>query len=189
MKPLDRLLQAWRIRMALPHIRSGDRLLDIGCLDRRLIDRALARVEHAVGIDPAIEPLQSDRFELQSGRFPGELNAEPERFDCITALAVLEHVDDPEGFARACFALLSPGGRVVLTIPHPAVDLLLDILIRLRLADGMATEQHHGFEPAEARRHFERVGFTTTVERRFQLGLNRLFVFEKAIAPCPTRAE
>ncbi len=179
MKALDRLLQSWRIAKALPHVRPGDRLLDIGCFDRRLIDRVLDRVDTAVGIDPRIEPGSSGRVELIRGRFPDEAHFEPECFDCITALAVLEHVEDPRGFAKACARALAPGGRIVLTIPHRFVDRLLAALMTLRLADGMSAEEHHGFDLEEGRKAFAEAGLRLEAEERFQLGLNRLFVFRK----------
>ena len=117
---------------------------------------------------------------IERGTFPEDLTAEPGAFDCITALAVLEHVREPEAFAAACHRLLAPGGRVVLTVPHPAVDRIIDALIRLRLADGMDFDEHHGFDVAQTRPIFEEAGFRPVAVRPFQLGLNRIFVFEKA---------
>ncbi len=179
MKALDRFLQAWRIRMALPYIQRGDRLLDVGCFDRSLIDRVLDRVDSALGIDPRIEPERTDRVALIRGRFPEDLPLEPERFDCITALAVLEHVEDPHGFAAGCARALAPGGRVVLTVPHRHVDRILAALMAIGLADGMAAEEHHGFELERAREAFAEAGLRVEKEVGFQLGLNRVFVFRK----------
>lgn len=179
MKPLDRLLQRWRIGMAIPHVRPGDRLLDIGCFDRSLIDETLDRIDSAVGVDATLEPARDGRVELRRGHFPRDIDLAPGSFDCITALAVLEHVEDPAAFATACRQALAPGGRVVLTVPHPLVDRILDLLIALRLVDGMAAEEHHGFDVSETRTIFESAGLPLRLERRFQLGLNRLYVFEK----------
>jgi len=207
-KALDRFLRSWRIAKALPHVRPGDRLLDVGCFDRSLIDRVLDRVDAAVGIDPSIDPSiepaieptiepsiesgrsgrsrRSDRVELIRGRFPEDARFDPESFDCVTALAVLEHVEDPRAFAEACARALAPGGRVVLTVPHAFVDRILDGLIAVGLADGMAAEEHHGFDLEDARKAFEDAGLRLEIEERFQLGLNRLFVFGKAPSRNPS---
>jgi len=179
MRLADRLLRRWRIARAAGWVRPGDRLLDVGCYDRSLIDAVGDRIGSAVGIDAVAEPGETGGVRIVRGSFPKDLDAEPGRFDCVTALAVLEHVDAPDAFAAACHRLLAPGGRVVLTVPHPFVDRIVDALIALRLADGMDFDEHHGFDVGQTRPIFERAGFRTVAAKTFQLGLNRLFVFEK----------
>ena len=180
MRAVDRILRRWRIARVAGWVRPGDRLLDVGCYDRSLIDAVADRIAGAVGIDSVAEPCESGGVRIERGEFPKDLAAEPGAFDCITALAVLEHVREPDAFATACHRLLSPGGRVVLTVPHPAVDRIVEALIFLRLADGMDFDEHHGFDVADTGPIFEGVGFRRVAVRPFQLGLNRLFVFEKA---------
>ncbi len=179
MKALDRLLQRWRIGVALPFIRSGDRLLDVGCYDRSLIDRVLPRISSAVGIDSEIVASRDERVEILEGSFPTDHPFENASFDCIVMLAVLEHVEDPAALAAECERVLAPGGRLILTVPHPVVDRILDALMFLGLADGMSTEEHHGFDVTQTRSIFEVANLGLLRERWFQLGLNRLFVFEK----------
>ncbi len=165
--------------MAIPHVHSSDRLLDIGCFDRLLIDRVLPRIESALGIDAECTPSKDECVEIRQGFFPGDFTLAESSFDCITMLAVLEHVDDPGPLAKECERLLTPGGRLVLTVPHPLVDQVLAVLMFFRLADGMSAEEHHGFDVSQTRPIFEQAGLRLVRERRFQLGLNRLFVFEK----------
>jgi SAM-dependent methyltransferase len=179
MKPLDRLLQRWRARVAAQWVPAGARLLDVGCADGVLLQRLSPRLRSALGIDPEAQPRVDGGIEIVRGSFPGEPRLPAAGFDCVTLLAVLEHVADPDGLARECHRVLAPGGRAVLTVPHPVVDRILDVLLSLRLIDGMETEQHHGFDTATTVAVFERAGFRTLCDRRFQLGLNRLFVFER----------
>ncbi len=179
MKALDRWLQTWRVRVAAPAIPDGARLLDVGCHDRSLIDRVLPRIASAVGLDPVVAPSEDGRVSFVRGTFPEDAAFEDASFDCIAILATLEHMHDPASVARACHRVLVPGGRVVLTVPHPAVDRILDVLLFLRLADGIDAEEHHGFDVDATTGLFEAAGFRLARERRFQLGLNRLYVFEK----------
>ncbi len=180
MRTIDHILSRWRIGKAAAWTRPGDRLLDVGCYDGSLIREVRPRIASAVGIDAVAEPSDAgDGVRIVRGHFPEDLSEPDGSFDCITALAVLEHVTDPPAFAAACHRLLSPGGRVVLTVPHPRVDGIVDTLIALRLADGMDFEEHHGFDVGRTRPIFEEAGFRLRAERAFQLGLNRLFVFEK----------
>jgi SAM-dependent methyltransferase len=184
MKPLDRLLQRWRISKALPWVRRGDRLLDLGCYDGMLLRRAAERIARGVGVDPLVEPERDGKLEVVRGRVPGEPRFEDESFDCITMLAVLEHIAQREELARECSRVLAPGGRVVITVPRPAVDRVLAVLKRLRLIHGMSLEEHSGYDVERTCPIFQGAGLRLVVRRPFQLGLNCLFVFEK---PVPAR--
>lgn len=41
-----------------------------------------------------------------------------ELFDAIVATEIIEHLENPRHFARQCFALLRPGGRMLLSTPN-----------------------------------------------------------------------
>ncbi len=41
-----------------------------------------------------------------------------QQFDGITATEIIEHVENPRHFLRECFALLKPGGTLILTTPN-----------------------------------------------------------------------
>lgn len=181
MKWLDRQLRDWRIRMAEPFIRDGDRVLDVGCFDLALLRKVRGRVRAAVGIDPLAEPMSEGNLRVARGVLaPGvDLGLEDGSFDCITMLAVLEHVPDPAAVAGECARLLGPGGRVVITVPDAKVDHILAVLHRLRLIHGMSLEEHHGYDVSQTRPVFEGAGLEMKVHRGFQLGLNNLYVFEK----------
>ena len=185
MKWLDRHLRDLRIRQALPFIHDGDRLLDIGCFDLTLLRLIQKRVKLAVGIDPLATPVQDGNLRLIRGLVGGASGHrfEPGSFDCITMLAVLEHIPDSAAIAAECFSLLSPGGRVVITVPDAKVDRILAILHRLRLIHGMSLEEPHGYDTAQTTPTFERAGFRTQRRSTFELGLNNLFVFERLPAP------
>lgn len=179
MNAVDRLLQHWRIRTAAPYVPDGGRVLDIGCYDGALIDYLRLRVAHAVGIDPLATPRQDDSVTILRGRVPGDSRLEAGSFDCVTMLAALEHFDDPVAVSQDCFGLLRPGGRLVLTVPHSVVDHIVNALVWLRILDGMDLEAHHGYDVSTTEPMFSRAGFRLVAKRVFELGLNRLYVFEK----------
>jgi SAM-dependent methyltransferase len=178
MKAGDSFLQRWRVRKAAAHIRRGSRVLDIGCSDGALFRLLHGRIRTGIGIDPDAVPQDSARFKFIKGSVPGALPA-TETFDCITLLAVLEHIEpkQQEVLAERCVAMLRPGGRVICTVPSPAVDRLIHLGQRIRVLDGMAAHEHYGFEPSQTIRLFTQSGLVLHKSRRFQLGLNHLFVF------------
>jgi len=179
MRTIDRWLQRWRISKVIRWIRPGDRLLDVGCFDATLLARVADRVAVGVGIDPVAEPWEDGNLRIVRGPLPGAPVFESSSFDCVTVLAVLEHVREVDSFAAELHRILCPGGRVVVTVPHPIVDPILDALVKVRLIDGMDLGEHHGFDTSQTVPIFERAGFELEVARRFQLGLNQLFVFSK----------
>lgn len=182
MTAVDRLLQRWRFRKVRPFLTAQTRVLDIGSADGALF-RYHPDVAAYVGIDPDAAqagPLGRGA-RLVRGHFPQAIEGEPP-FDVIAMLAVLEHVP-PEAqspLAAACHAYLRPQGHLVVTVPSPAVDRILDVLAALRLIHGMAMEQHYGFGVSQTPAIFERPDFQLRQADTFQLGLNHLFVFQKA---------
>ncbi len=186
MQIVDRILQRWRIGQALRYVRKGDRLLDVGCFDRSLLDRAAGRIASGVGVDPLAEPHRHGRVEVWRDTFPGRHRFADGQFDCVCMLAVLEHVKDTDALARECFRVLADGGRLIVTVPHPLVDRILKLLLAVRVIDGMSEgvfDEHAGFDVLRTPGIFRAAGFRLRVQRRFQLGLNRLFVFAKPATP------
>jgi len=90
-------------------------------------------------------------------RLPREL--EDQSYDLVTALAVLEHLEDPLRCLREAYRVLVPGGVVVATSPSPIWD---ELAGRLGLVEAEHHAQKLGAEQllSWARRAgFERVGF------------------------------
>lgn len=181
MKASDRVLQRWRIRRALAWVPTGARVLDVGCADGSLFRLGQRRITSGVGVDlNASATWVGGAAERLTGPFPDVLRP-GDTFDVIAMLAVVEHVEAVQlkEWARACAARLRPDGRVVITVPAPTVDRLLHVGIALRLLDGMEAHQHHGFDPSCLPDTFNAAGLELMTHRRFQLGLNHLFVFRK----------
>jgi 2-polyprenyl-3-methyl-5-hydroxy-6-metoxy-1,4-benzoquinol methylase len=181
MKWTDRFIQRWRIRKVLPYIKPGARVLDIGSADGTLFQLAPKLSRGCVGIDPTLkQSIKTEQFILVPGFFPKDMPpAEP--FDVITMLAVLEHFPDSEHalIAEGCAQFLVPRGLLLITVPSPAVDRILEWLRRFRLVDGMSLEEHHGYEVGQTAQIFRPELFQLVTHRTFQLGLNNLFVFRR----------
>jgi predicted SAM-dependent methyltransferase len=96
-------------------------------------------------------------------------------------LAVLEHIPTAQQsqLALNCHNYLLPKGRLIITVPSPQVDQILEILLKLKLIEGMSLEEHYGYKPEDTERIFAAPLFSLLHKEKFQLGLNNLFVFEK----------
>jgi SAM-dependent methyltransferase len=181
-KALDRHLQRRRIAVASRWVPAGARVLDVGCADGSLLRSVCAAGGSGVGLDPVVPTSWvGGACELRIGLFPDAIHVDDGPFDVITALAVFEHVEphDHRRWVEACRDLLAPAGRLIITVPSAAVDPILDVLRAVRLVDGMALKEHHGFRARDTSGIFTGEWFTVRHHRRFQLGLNNLYVIER----------
>jgi len=181
MTRIDCWLQSWRIAKAGKFLKPGDRVLDIGSADGRLFQRLRGLSPASMGIDPTLPASRrAGEIMLVAGYFPKDM-PEVEPFDAITMLAVIEHFPEaalPE-LAAGCARFLKPGGHLVITVPSAAVDHILHALRTLRLIHGMSLEEHHGFDAGQTPAIFSGPNFQLVARRKFQLGLNNLFVFQR----------
>ncbi|HYT79402.1 MAG TPA: methyltransferase domain-containing protein [Actinomycetota bacterium] len=108
------------LRSFLPQVAGDRQLLDVGCGTGGML-KALRSFGDVTGMDTS--PFAIDRARERSGCpvewgvLPEPTPFEPESFDVVTALDVVEHVDDDEGALRTIHRVLRPGGLFVCTVP------------------------------------------------------------------------
>jgi 2-polyprenyl-3-methyl-5-hydroxy-6-metoxy-1,4-benzoquinol methylase len=178
---LDDYLQRVRIKKAMPYIPDQAIALDIGCHKGELFIKLGKKLGYGVGIDPILEKdIIKEKYELHRDTFPST-RATTKLYHCITMLAVLEHIQPDQQIAtiKACYDLLRQNGVVVVTVPDKQVDKILSILRKLRLVKGMQLDEHYGFDVSQTFGLFATAGFILVVHKKFQFGLNNLFVFKK----------
>ncbi|MHA1528373.1 MAG: class I SAM-dependent methyltransferase [Alphaproteobacteria bacterium] len=56
-------------------------------------------------------------IEVRPGKLPDNIGFEPDSFDLIAALDVIEHIEDDLGSVQALAKLLRPGARLIVTVP------------------------------------------------------------------------
>ena len=158
-----------------------ENIFDIGCDDVYLLKKLRTIIRRQDGVDPNL--LTSSTFhqsEIKIGLFLSVIEDYRMRgaHDAIFALAVFEHFSerDIRQSASVIARMLSPEGRLIITVPHPFVDKILDILIFLHFIDGQETEEHHGFNPESMVDCFSD-SLCLIKHERFQFGLNNIFVF------------
>lgn len=97
-------------------------LLDIGCGTGAFLKAASERYE-AWGTDSSPLAIEYARKRSLTKLHCGTLEDLPfgdRRFDWVTLLDVIEHVDDDVGLLCQAKQLMSPGGRMMVTVPaHP----------------------------------------------------------------------
>lgn len=100
---------------------AGCRVLDVGCGGGLLSEAMALRGAEVTGIDMGEAPLAVARLHAEqagvSVRYlqrtaEAMSEAEPERYDIVTCLEMLEHVPDPAAVVAACARLVKPDGHL-----------------------------------------------------------------------------
>ncbi|MGK0673971.1 MAG: bifunctional 2-polyprenyl-6-hydroxyphenol methylase/3-demethylubiquinol 3-O-methyltransferase UbiG [Halothiobacillaceae bacterium] len=171
---------------------TGLKVLDVGC-GGGILTEALAREGAEVtGIDLAAASLTTARLHAQSQGLairyrlmPVEelAAAEPEHFDIVTCMEMLEHVSNPAAIVQACAALVKPGGWLILSTLNRTPKAFALAIVGAEYILGMIPRGTHAFRkfirPAELARWLRAAGLVITdqqglhydpLARQFRLG-------------------
>ena len=100
---------------------NGKKVIDIGCGGGLLSEGMAQRGAEVTGIDMGKAPLAVARLhQMESGvnvnyrQITAEQIAteEPQQYDIVTCLEMLEHVPDPSSIVQACAQLVKPNGHI-----------------------------------------------------------------------------
>ena len=150
---------------------AGKEVLDVGCGGGILSEAMAHRGASVSGIDMGEAPLKIAKLHgLESGvkvdytRTTAEEFAEqnPERFDVVTCMEMLEHVPDPASVVKACAALTKPGGRVFFSTlnrnPKAYLFAILGAERLLKLVPNGTHDFNKFIRPAELANHMRAAG-------------------------------
>lgn len=115
---------------------DGATVVDVGCGSGNLLGYLHDLCDHYVGVDIIRYPgypseaefvgvdLEAERIPLSDGSA-----------DVVTALEVIEHVENPRAFIRELARIARPGGAVIVTTPNQlSVLSLLSLVVKQRFA-------------------------------------------------------
>lgn len=123
-----------RYHLAADQIKAGDRVLDAACglgygsyvlahLTQSALVLGVDGSEYAVEYAGKNFASCESRLTFQRAWLPDHLFEFPdESFDVIVSFETLEHVQNPEGLLAEFSRLLSPGGRVIVSVPNNWAD-------------------------------------------------------------------
>ncbi|WP_022949239.1 bifunctional 2-polyprenyl-6-hydroxyphenol methylase/3-demethylubiquinol 3-O-methyltransferase UbiG [Methylohalobius crimeensis] len=198
-----------RIRFIREYARiRGQKIVDVGC-GGGILSEALAREGGEVrGIDLAPELLEvAELHALEQGvenvRYEGIsaeslADREPESFDLVTCMEMLEHVPRPASVVAACARLVKPGGKVFFSTLNRNMKAYLLAIVGAEYVLDLIPKGTHQYDkfirPSElaawARAvDLEPLGIRgieyNPLSRRFRLGknldVNYLIAFEKPL--------
>ncbi len=139
--------------------RTG-RVLEVGCSFGHFLNKMEGRGWKTVGIEPSPVAVRYAREHITGQIFQSDLEnveLEPESFDAVVSLYVLEHVSDPRAFLAKVFDVLHLGGLAIIRTTY--VEPLMPIF-RIFGQSGMHAPMHlNDFSPHVMRRLALDLGF------------------------------
>jgi 2-polyprenyl-6-hydroxyphenyl methylase/3-demethylubiquinone-9 3-methyltransferase len=161
-RPLHRLNPARADYVASRAAISGARVLDVGCGGGLLAEALARRGGRVTGIDLAPAMIETARLHAAEGGLGIEYRvqdaaelarAEPQAFDVVCCMEMLEHVAEPAAFLGVLGRLVRPGGAVfVSTLNRNLKSFLMAIVgaeYVLRLLPRGTHEYERFIRPAE----------------------------------------
>lgn len=141
---------------------AGKKVLDVGCGGGILAESMARHGAQVTGIDMGAAPLEVARLHgLESGlsvdyqQTTAEQFADnnPQQFDVVTCMEMLEHVPDPSSVVNACYRLVKPGGQVFFSTLNRNIKSYLMAIVGAEYLLGLVpkgTHQHEKFiKPSE----------------------------------------
>jgi len=135
----------------------------------------------AIAVDTEFHPNlgQVEGLQLVTGNLNQPIASLPDAsIDVALSLAVLEHLDAPDVFAKEVYRTLRPGGVLLLTTPGPTSKPLLEFLAyKLGVIDEYEIRDHkHYFSSQDLEDTFSAAGFTPEkIEAKtFIFGMNNI---------------
>lgn len=175
---LSPFLRNRRIAAALPYVQG--RVLDFGCGVGRFSESVPAGNYTGVDLDEESVSLARRGHPECSFFTAAEFAGTIGRYDTVVSLAVIEHAPDPKGFLMELAERLEEGGKIVLTTPHPASDIIHRAGSRIRLFSREADDEHESLlDGKRMAAAAAEAGMKITVRKRFLFGINQLFVLER----------
>ncbi len=154
---------------------AGKKVLDVGCGGGILSEAMAQRGADVTGIDMGQANLNTAKLHaLESGVkvdyqcIPVEelADQQPESFDVVTCLEMLEHVPDPSSIIKACHKLVKPGGKVIFSTINRNPKSYAFAIIGAEYVLGLVptgTHDYHKFiKPSEMTRWCRETGLVVT---------------------------
>lgn len=173
---LEPILRWMRIRKIRRFIKKSFEILDIGCGAKGAFLKSLSsHIKKGVGIDKDALNSTEGNISLYAGDVDGQkLPFADNSFDCVTMMAVLEHLNSRQETLNEICRVLKPGGILLMTVPTWANKPVLEFLAyKLKIVSSEGVRDHKTyFWKKDLVPLLEKAGFKNIKHKYFQIIFN-----------------
>jgi 2-polyprenyl-6-hydroxyphenyl methylase/3-demethylubiquinone-9 3-methyltransferase len=133
---------------------KGKRILDVGCGGGILSEGLARQGAEVTAIDASTETLAVAQLHLHESGLQVDYrhitveelaNQEPNRYDVVTCMEMLEHVPDPASVVAACAQLVKPAGHVFLSTLNRNPKAFMLAIVGAEYVLGMLPKGTHNY--------------------------------------------
>jgi 2-polyprenyl-3-methyl-5-hydroxy-6-metoxy-1,4-benzoquinol methylase len=142
---LDIIIEKIRWAKVIPEIKNNPNVLDLGCgYEAPLLISKIKKIKTGTGIDISVSNnIIIPNVHLINGSLNERIDLPSNKFDLITALAIIEHLDKPKVMIEESFRLLKNGGSLIITTPSLFGKYILELLaFKLKLISQQEISDH-----------------------------------------------
>lgn len=143
---LDLIIMKIRFNKISKLIPRGVKILDLGCgYEGEFLVSIEKNISLGFGVDLSVNRNLNPslpKIKLIQGRVDEKLPFKNDSFDLVTALAIIEHVDNPEKMLKEVMRVLKPDGLALLTTPPLISKPILDFMAWLGIISKEEISDH-----------------------------------------------
>jgi len=175
---IDIFLSKWRCKFLKKYLSKNKIFCDYGWGQKgRLVIEISKQVKKAYGYDPKLKK----EFQSKNIILTRDINKINQKFDIISSIAVIEHLEKPKEMLEEIYNKLNRKGLLILTTPDKKAKGLLEFLaFKLHIINEEEIRDHkHYFNKRELIKILKENKFRIIKHKYFQLGFNNLIIGEK----------
>ncbi|NIM10841.1 MAG: methyltransferase domain-containing protein [Candidatus Aminicenantes bacterium] len=111
----------WEHQKALKYIRSGMRVLEVGCARGDFIDKLSERGAICTGLElnqSAVVESKKKKLCIHQETIQSHSTNYSEHYDIVCSFQVMEHVSDIRSFIESQIRVLKKGGKLIVSVPN-----------------------------------------------------------------------
>jgi 2-polyprenyl-3-methyl-5-hydroxy-6-metoxy-1,4-benzoquinol methylase len=175
---LEPVFRKIRIGVVKKYLNENSVFCDVGCGNGTFLKTISPYISRGYGFDKKVNEHTDGNLIYSNAYIDEKIPMGSGSVDCVTLIAVLEHLEKPESVLSECNRILKNDGIILITTPAPVSKPILEFLsFKLHIVSPAEIKDHkHYFTRRELSMILEKRGFANVQVKSFEFGLNNFAV-------------